>query len=581
MTTHTLPAGQSVSAYLTEVVESAFRARFPDASFEPGLLDVSRTIQKGFGDYQCNAAMKLAKVLKQAPRAIAEQVTEVLNDEASPVRVEVAGPGFLNLSIDNTWLASAAAELANDERLGVPNIGQGETVVMDYGSPNITKPLHIGHLRSHNIGSALDRMHRFAGFEVIADNHLGDWGTQFGITLCGWLEFGDEAALEADAMAELERVYVKSYERSREDEDWKTACRQKLVDLQSGEQNARELWQRFVDLSIRDLERVYARIGVRYDLVHGESYYHDMLPKTVADLEAKGLIRESEGALVAFLEDEGLAPCIVKKSDGGYNYATSDLATVESRVAEFNPSKIVYVTDDRQGLHFRQFFAITKKRGIETELVHVAFGLMRLPEKTFSTREGNVIPLEQLLDEAERRALAVVEETSPDIDAEQQREIARMVGVGAVKYADLSQNPASLVTFTWDKAMALNGNSAPYLQYAHARICSVLDKYADQYPDADLAAFPITVTEDVERVLILKLLDFPDTVARATLNYRPNALADYLFDLAGDYSSFYQNVPFLKAEEGVRESRLRLCLCVVSVLRKGLDLLGIEAPTRI
>ena len=334
-------------------------------------------------------------------------------------------------------------------------------------------------------------------------------------------------------------------------------------------------------MSIEEFNRIYDRLGVHFDLYRGESYYNDRLGSLVGELQEQGLAVESDGAQVVHLDEEKLPLCIVQKSDGGYNYATSDLATVESRVDEFAPEKIVYITDERQQLHFSQFFAIAKKLGWKTELVHVWFGLMRLPEATFSTRQGNVIKLEALLDEAESRALAMVQESSAGMPEEQQREVARAVGLGAVKYADLSQNPQSLITFTWDKALALDGNSAPYLQYACARINSVLDKYHTEFPDTDLAAFPLQFDLEQERRIGIALLRFPAAVQAAAENYRPNLLADYLYDLAQLYSHFYQTVPFLKAEEGVRESRLRLCGLVVAVLKKGLELLGIETPERI
>jgi arginyl-tRNA synthetase len=289
----------------------------------------------------------------------------------------------------------------------------------------------------------------------------------------------------------------------------------------------------------------------------------------------------SDGATVVFLEEEKLPVCIVRKADGGFNYATTDLATVQTRVREYKPDRIVYVTDERQQLHFRQWFAIARRIGIQTPLDHVWFGLMRLPEGTFSTREGNVIKLERLLDEAESRALEIVRKTSPEMPADRQAAVARAVGIGAVKYADLSQNLQTNVVFSWDKALALDGNSAPYLQYAYARIASVRDKFAEQFPGVDPTQKPIQISVPVERLLILKLSRFPEVVIRAASGYRPNYVADYLYDLAQTYSTFYQNVPFLKAEEGLRESRVQLCVLTARVLKKGLELLGIDTPERI
>ncbi len=571
----------SVGGALSAWMDRAFRAAFPEQADALDPVAVSETAHAGFGDYQCNAAMGLAKTLKQPPRAIAERVAQTAARPRAVARIEVAGPGFLNIWLDDAWLAERLEALTADPRLGIPPVGAGRTLVMDYGSPNMTKPLHIGHLRSHNIGSVLDRLHRALDYRLIADNHLGDWGTQFGITIMGYRAFGNPAALQDRPLEELERVYVLSYERGKTDPEWKEACRRELVKLQQGDPENLALWQDFVRWSLEELARLYDKLGVRFDLTRGESFYRDQLADTVRRLEARGLARESEGATVVFLEEEGLPVCIVRKRDGGYNYATSDLATVAHRVEEFNPERIVYVTDERQQLHFRQVFAICRRLGYTVGLDHVWFGLMRLPEGTFSTREGNVIKLDDLLAEAERRALDLVRESSPDMPADEQARVARAVGVGAVKYADLSQNPQSLVTFTWDKALALDGNSGPYLQYAWARIAAVRGKYAERFPEGDPDATPLRLDETVERDLALRLLRFGEAVDRAAHQYKPSLLAEYLFDLTRTYSTFYQNVPFLKAEPGIRESRVRLCGIVAAVLGRGMELMGLERLERI
>ena len=574
--------GQTLAQQLTDWMRGVFAGVFGDSVADvASRVAVVPTGNSGFGDYQCNAAMPLAKELKTAPRNIAEKVRNAAALPELVDRIDIAGPGFINLYLSDARLGEHVRAMCADERLGVPLHGANRTVIMDYGSPNMTKPLHIGHLRSHNIGNALDRLHRFVGYRVIADNHLGDWGTQFGITIMGFREYGAEDAMKLRPLAELERVYVLSYERSREDEAWLTGCREELVKLQNGDAENLALWETFMRLSHEELQRVYARLGISYDMVRGESYYRDRLEPMVRLLEEKGLAVRSEGAMVVFLEDEKLPVCIVRKSDGGFNYATTDLATVKSRVESENPHKIVYVTDERQQLHFKQVFAVCRRLGYTTPLDHVWFGLMRLPEATFSTREGNVIPLEALLDKAEELALEVVAGSSPELGDEEKREIARKVGIGAVKYADLSQNPQSVVTFTWEKALSLEGNSGPYLQYAYARIASVQRKHAERFPGVDVSASPICLEEPVERALCLRVAQFPDAVTQACEAYRPNILTDYLFDLAQTYSTFYQNVPFLKAPEGVRESRVQLCAAVARVLGKGLDLLGIETPERI
>jgi arginyl-tRNA synthetase len=571
---------QTISKWIAELFVSAF----PDYDFSSTSVNVVPTADEKFGDYQCNLAMSLAKVIKTSPVRIAGEILKLAKDRVHPAvsTIEMAGPGFINITLADKWLAERAAELLSDEaRLGAPSIGGGRAVVMDYSSPNVAKPMHIGHIRSTVIGNAIDRIYRFLGYRVIADNHIGDWGTQFGVMIMGYRNFVDNKALEADPISELERVYVKSYEQARSNEEWLKQCRAELVKLQRGDPENRKLWKDFVELSLKEFEMIYQRLDIHFDLVRGESFYNEELPEVIKMLAEKNIVRESEGALVAFLEEEKLAPCIVRKSDGAFNYATTDIATVIHRAKEFQPSKIIYVTDERQQLHFQQIFAICKRLGLAVELHHIWFGLMRLPEGTFSTREGNVIKLEKLLDEAEERALKIVQELNPGIPLEKQKEIARAVGIGAVKYADLSQNPQSIVTFTWEKALAMNGNSAPYLQYAYARIRSVQDKYNDEFPGDKIYAFPIVITEKVERTLALHILRFPDALMQAARLFKPSVLADYLYSLATLYNSFYQNVPFLKAPEGIRESRVKLCILTANVLRKGLNLLGIETPERI
>lgn len=572
----------TIEAMLSDWIAGLLGRAYPELEIDSGIAAVFETADESFGDYQFNGAMSLAKTLKCAPRIVAESVVEVIVDPPAFLdRAEIAGPGFINIFLDRQWLSSRLEAMHADQRLCVPESGRGQRVVIDYSSPNVAKPMHIGHIRSTVIGNALYRMHKFLGYDTVSDNHLGDWGTQFGLILLGYREYLDREALRDHPAEELERVYVKSYERSKNDEEWLNAARRELVKLQSGDAECVSIWKNCVELSLKEFEHIYERLGVSFDLVRGESYYGDVLPQVVEELEQKGLIEESEGAKVVFLDDDKNEVCIVQKQDGGFNYTTTDLATVKSRIDEFSPDKIIYVTDERQQRHFRHFFEVCRRVGWNADLVHVWFGLMRLPDATFSTREGNVIKLEQLLDMAEEKALELVAGSSPDMPIEQQRRIAAAVGIGAVKYADLSQNPQSLVTFTWEKALSLEGNSAPYLQYAHARIMSVVDKYAERYPQVDLDSHSIALDDAIERRLALKLARFSAVVARATELYRPNMLADYLYDLSQLYSSFYQNLPFLRAEEGVRESRIKLCRLTAKVLKTGLQLLGIDAPDRI
>jgi arginyl-tRNA synthetase len=569
----------SLETRLSAWCAETFATCFPETDLSSVAVIPSKNEQ--FGDCQCEAAMKLAKELKTNPRAVAQQFAEkaVLPDVVE--KIEIAGPGFINIWLKTAALAGQLEAMQADQQLGLPNLGKNQTVIIDYSSPNVAKPMHIGHIRSTVIGNALDRLYRALGYNVIADNHLGDWGTQFGLIILGYREFANAEALKTAPVEELERIYVKSYNLSKEDETWRDRAKAELVKLQQGDKENLALWKKFIELTLREFSRIYKRLDVSFDLYRGESFYNDRLAGTVDLLKEKGLASESNGALVCDLEADGLNVAIVRKSDGGYNYTSTDIATVISRTEEFKPAEIIYVTDERQQLHFKQFFRICKKIGVPTKLTHVWFGLMRLPEATFSTREGNVIKLEALLNEAEARALEVVKTSSPEMDEAQQKEVARAVGIGAIKYTDLSQNPQSLVTFTWEKALAMDGNSAPYLQYAYARIASVRDKYAAQFPGRNPDEFPIVLGEEIERRLALKLTRFPAAVVAAANLHRPSVMADYLFDLSQAYSSFYQNVPFLKAGEGPRESRIRLCALTAAILKKGLALLGIETPERI
>lgn len=541
-------------------------------------IGVSPTSASRHGDYQCNQAMTLAKSLATRPRDVANRFVENADPPPLIERLEVAGPGFINYYLNHGVLAEILGARPADGAMRLPAVGQNRTVVLDYSSPNVAKPMHVGHIRSTVIGNALHRMYKALGYHVVADNHLGDWGTQFGILIMGYRHFLNPAALRDDPIAELERLYVLSHAESRKRPEWLDQARAELVKLQAGDPENTELWRTFVDLSHREFDRIYRRLNVAFDLVRGESYYRQRTTEVIEQLIARGIARESEGATVVFLDDEKLPPCIVRKRDGGMNYAATDVATVVDRIEEFHPERIVYVTDERQQLHFKQIAAICRRLELPVTLEHVWFGLMRLPGRTFSTREGNVIPLETLLDEAEARALTMI--TASDMTAAEKQATARMIGIGAVKYADLSQNPRSLVTFTMDKALSLEGNSGPYLQYAHARICSLLRKYHAQFPDADYRRATPASSEPAERELLLRIARFPETVVQALEAYKPSALAEYLFELAGAYNTLYQTVPFLKAPEGVRESRLRLCACVADTLREGLDLLGIEAPQR-
>ena len=554
-------------------LKAGFESAFPGNDFS-GVRALPATDAK-FGDFQCNDALAAAKTLHMPPRKIAEAVFARLEADRPPfvAKLELAGPGFLNITVSPDWIAARLAALAADSHAGVPQSGAGKRVVIDYSSPNAAKQMHIGHIRSTVIGNAIDRIYRALGYDVVADNHLGDWGTQFGILIKGYRELLTQEERDNLTVANLEKCYVLSAAKAKEEDGvWKEACKAELVKLQQGDADNLALWKRFIDISIGEFDRMYAKLGVKFDTYRGESYYNGTMPGVVAKLQEMGLAVESEGALIVNLEAEKLGVAIVRKSDGGYNYTTSDLACVKSRVEEYSPERIIYVTDARQQLHFKQWFSIAAKMGYSgVKLVHVPFGLMSFQGKAISTREGNLIKLDELLAEAKRRAYDIVKDRGGD------EKLAEQIGYGAVKYTDLSHDPITDIDFSWDKALALEGNSGPYLQYAYARVCSLLDKAGN--PDLSGAAF--SCSEPVERQLALQLLQFGPTVLRAAESYKPSVLADYLFQTAQLYSSFYQRSPILKSEPAVRDARLRLCALFGTVLSTGLRLLGIETPSRI
>jgi arginyl-tRNA synthetase len=564
---------------ITEWLKEGFEKAFPGVEI-PEIKAVPATDPK-FGDYQCNDALKIAKKAGcKNPREAAQKVVDALD---STYKVEIAGPGFLNITISPEWLQAQLSTLDADANLGVAQSGAGKTVVIDYSSPNAAKQMHIGHIRSTVIGNAIDRIYRSLGYNVVADNHLGDWGTQFGILIKGYRDCLTEEERNALSVPTLEKCYVESSSRAKTDEAWKTSCREELVKLQRGDAENTALWRKFIEISIEEFNRMYAKLGVKFDTYRGESFYNDMMAPVIDRLLEMGLAEESEGALVVRFEEEGLPLAIVRKSDGGFNYTTSDIACVESRIKDYNPEEIIYVTDDRQILHFKQFFIICAKMGMKAKLTHVPFGLMSYQGKAISTREGNLIKLDDLLAEAERRSLAIVMSRKGEgvAPSEADQDLARSIGFGAVKYADLSHDPATAIDFNWDKALALEGNSGPYLQYAHARVCSLMEKAAKEFGYAPCSAAGYACTSPSEKLLALQLLKFGDTVRKAAENCKPSMLADYLFQTAQLYSSFYQQNPILKSEAAVRDARLALCAIFGKVLSKGLALLGIDAPSRI
>lgn len=564
----------------------------PDADTGSVLV---RPCDPKFGDYQTNALMSLAKTRKLNPRQLATDVVAKLDVSDVCEKIEIAGAGFLNFRLKSTALEATLQAAVRGDHLFFGKAAKPRTVIIDFSSPNVAKPMHVGHIRSTGIGDSLQRVFRLLGHRVITDNHIGDWGTQFGKLLLGWKLSLDRAALERDAIAELERLYKLINTECDVNPPRLEEAKQELVKLQAGDPENSGIWKEMIRLSQIQFDAVYGRLGVKFDHALGESFYNPWLDGIVTDLLASGVARESEGAVGVFSEgklppredpflvnrdgDWVADPALVRKSDGGFNYTTTDLATLDYRIKTWSPDEILYVVDDRQSPHFKKLFiAFTRWQpdvAARVKLVHIGFGkILGEDGKPFKTRSGDTVKLADLLDEAEERALKVVSEKSAEIPEVTRKDIARVVGIGAVKYADLLPNRQSDYMFSWDKMLALSGNTAPYLQYAYARIKSIFRKA--EMSGAGCQASEIALRAPEEIALAKQLLNFGITLEAIAEEHRPNYLCNYLFELAGRFTSFYENCPVLKAADAERASRLMLCNLTARVLKQGLELLGIE-----
>lgn len=585
---------------IEQSLQRAASAVLPDADVSAVL--VRPCPDPKFGDYQTNALMSLAKARRMNPRQLATDVLARLEVTDLCEKVEIAGPGFLNFRLKDSVLANALQAAARGEHLFFDPAAATRTIVLDFSSPNVAKPMHVGHIRSTILGDSLSRTLRLLGHRVITDNHIGDWGTQFGMLLVGWKTLLERAALEREPLSEMERIYKAissqcdpdkpGYDAARHE-----AARRELVKLQQGDAENLAIWREMIQLSQAQFDAIYGRLGVQFDHTYGESFYHPRLGQTVDDLMSRGIARESEGAKCVFSdgtqprkEDPFLIqrdgewqpnPQLIQKRDGGFNYATTDLATIAYRLETWHPQEIVYITDGRQQLHFQQLFAVFQRwhpeMASKLKLAHVWFGsILGEDGRPLKTRSGENVKLSELLDEAEERAFRLVSEKNSDLPEAERREIARVVGIGAVKYADLSPNRQSDYVFSWDKMLALNGNTAPYLQYAYARIQSIFRKGDIQSPASGMPPGALTLSAPEELALAKHLLNFGLTLEAVADEYRPNFLCNYLYDLAGQFTRFYENCPVLKSEGSTRDSRLVLCDLTAKVLKRGLGALGIE-----
>ncbi len=654
----------NILARLKECFRPALSALVSEPTKVAELLQMIRPAQDAkFGDYQANFAMPLGKQLGKPPRDVAAQIIAAAQLAEICHQPETAGPGFINLRLRDDWLTEQLNRAVQDDRLGIPPTANAQTIVVDYSSPNVAKPMHVGHIRSTVIGDSLTRALRFLGHRVISDNHLGDWGTQFGMIIYGYKHFADAAAYQANPVAELGRLYklvhrlvdyresLKSLpaqkerliERLAEIErlkvqpktgdkaaDKKTAqalskamdaantqteqiaaLEARIAAVESDAQLATlaaqhatideavlaetaklhaedsenlRLWHEFLPNCRDEIARVYGRLNVKFDFEYGESFYHDRLAAVVEGLRKQSLAQDSQGAVCVFVEGFE-TPMIVQKKDGAFLYATTDLATIQFRRETWQPAVVLYVVDHRQSEHFDKLFAVAKKWGVnDIELRHVKFGtVMGADGRPYKTREGTAAGLESLLDEAVSRAEAVVAETDSDsrLSADERREIAEVVGIGALKYADLSQNRASDYTFSYDKMLLMNGNTATYMQYSYARVRSIFAKGGFDPVALRSSGAQIKLAHAAERALGLQLLRFAEALAEVEAEYMPHHLTGYLFDLAKSYSAFFENCPVLKAESPeLRDSRLLLCDLTARTIRLGLDLLGIQVVER-
>jgi arginyl-tRNA synthetase len=566
-----------------ETFQSLLAKKLSDALARAGLPDagdLSPATDARFGDYQTNAALVLAKQRGEKPRDVAEKILAQLDVNDVSEKPTIAGAGFINFTLRPDAVAQKAAEILADERLGLARSTSPKKIVIDLGSPNVAKPMHVGHIRSIVLGDALARIAQFLGHEVVRDNHIGDWGTQFGMVIWGWKNLLDREALARDPIAELVRIYKETNEKSTTDPAVREAARQELVKLQAGDPENFSIWKETVDLSMKEFERAYQVLDIHYDIQRGESFYNDRLSAVIERLLKSGIAEISEGAVCVFFRDiPQLAerPAIIRKSDGGFNYATTDVATVDYRIRDLKADAVWYVVGAPQTLHFKQIFEIARREGYTADFRHITFGsILGEDRKLMKTRSGENVPLRDLLDEAVQRARKIVEQKNPEMSEAEKIDIAQKIGIGAVKYYDLSQYRMTDYVFSWDRMLSLQGNTAPYLQNAYVRVRSIFRKAGDSIGKID----KVILKEPAEINLAKRLTQFAEIVPQVLNDFRPNVLATYLFELANSFHAFYEACPVLKSEEPVRSSRLALSELTGRVLQRGLDLLGIQVPEK-
>ena len=579
---------------LITLIDSALDSLIAEGSLpadakRPAQID--RTKDKSHGDFATNIALMLAKPAGMKPRDLAEKLIAALPADNAVAKVEIAGPGFINFFQADDWLTGLLDQALADEHLGVARPEQAQTVVVDYSSPNLAKEMHVGHLRSSIIGDAVVRTLEFLGHQVVRQNHVGDWGTQFGMLLA-YLE--EQKSEESDTelsreLGDLEGFYRAAKQRFDDSDDFATRARSLVVKLQAGDEDCLALWREFNSVSLSHCQAVYDRLGVSLTPadVRGESAYNDDLAQVVSDLDARGLLSEDQGAQCVFMDEfknkEGAPlPVIVQKADGGYLYATTDLAALRYRAGTLNADRMLYFVDQRQALHFQQMFSLAKRARFvpeDTELEHMGFGTMNGPDgRPFKTRDGGTVKLIDLLDEAEERAYTLVRDKNPDLDDQALRTIAHAVGIGAVKYADLSKNRSSDYIFNFEQMLSFEGNTAPYLLYAYTRVASVFRKAG---LDMAEVSGDFLLQEEAEQALAARLVQFGEVLEGVAEKGLPHLLCTYLYDVAGLFSTFYEHCPILSGDnEALKQSRLKLAALTARTLKQGMELLGLSPLER-
>lgn len=584
---------------IKKLLTAAVKKKFPKADTE---IKVEYPVEAVHGDYSAATAFQLAKEFKKPSQEVAQEILDAIKKPDWISKIELAGPGFINFFLAPEFLTEFLVQIKSGAaKFGASRVFEGKTIVTDISHPNVAKPMGAHHLLSTIIGDALNRIFAAAGYKVIRDSYIGDWGTQFGKLIYAYHTWGDEKAVRANPIPELLKLYVKFHDEAEKSAALEDKGRAEFKKLEDGDKENRKLWKWIVDLSLQEFEKIYKRLNVKFDVINGESFYEDKMQAIIDMGKKKGIfVKGEKGALIAPFKHQKYPPCIIQKSDGATLYATRDLARIKYWEDTWHPDAMINVVDNAQSLYFQQLFEVAKMLGLtRAPNIHVSFGRMRFPEKRMSTRKGNIILLEELLDEAEEKAYKIVCEKNPDLSEKDKREVARKVGIGAVKYAVLGQNRTTDVTFTWDKILSLEGNSAPYLQYVYARARSILrkseipkqflqnatgqansksqilnPKNAPQIPNIKQAVF----TESAELELARMLPKFPEVVVLASQEFKPNLIANYLFNLARKFNSFYTELPVLKAEPAIRAARLLLVEAASITLKRGLELLGIEAP---